>query len=205
MKKLIVCMALVISVNSQAQSIDPVSLVIAKIIKAIDLQVQKLQNQTIWLQQAQQVAEHELSKTKLSEIADWQNRQEEIYADYFKELSSVKSVVKTLPQVKQVLNMQFEIAAEYRRFVKDPAQQPAFDELLLLSKDILSSLQQMLTTSQLKMKDSDRVLSLCTLRDAMSECLDAIKLLNKQHVRLTANKVRMQADLQFLQKLNGKP
>lgn len=204
MKKMIVCLACVLSINAHAQSIDPVSLIIAKVIKAIDLQVQKLQNQTIWLQQAQQLAEHELSKSKLAEITDWQNKQQAIYADYFKELSTVKSVVKSLPQVKQILNMQSEIATEYNRFAKDVIAQPQYDEFLLLSKDILSSLQQLLTASQLKMKDADRVLSLCTLRDAMSECLNGMKSLNKQHIRLTANKVRMQADLDFLQKLNGK-
>jgi hypothetical protein len=66
MKKWMLVIVLIIGcVSLRAQSIDPISLVIAKVIKAIDLQVQKLQNQTIWLQQAQQVAEHELSKFKL--------------------------------------------------------------------------------------------------------------------------------------------
>jgi hypothetical protein len=188
-----------------AQSIDPISLVIAKVIKAIDLQVQKLQNQTIWLQQAQQAAENELSKLKLGEIADWQNKQRELYADYFHELNTVKTVVKSLPQVKQILNMQSQIVTEYNRFAKDVTQQPSFDELLLLSRDIVQSLQQVISGGVLSMKDADRAMYLCTLRDAMSECLDSIKTLNKQQVRLTASKLRMQTDMQFIKKLNARP
>ncbi|MES2006370.1 MAG: hypothetical protein V4450_17765 [Bacteroidota bacterium] len=189
----------------RAQSIDPISLVIAKVIKAIDLQVQKLQNQTIWLQQAQQLAENELSKLKLGEIADWQNRQKELYADYSWELNTVKTAVKSLPQVKQILNMQAKIVTEYNRFTKGITQQVSFDELLLLSRDIVQSLQQVISGGTLSMKDADRALFLCTLRDAMSECLDGIKGLNKQQVKLTASKLRMQADMQFLKKLNAKP
>jgi hypothetical protein len=206
MKKWWLLLVLFISCASlRAQSVDPISLVMAKVIKAIDLQVQKLQNQTIWLQQAQQLAENELSKLKLGEIADWQNKQKELYADYFQELNTVKTVVKSLPQVKQILNMQAQIVTEYNRFTKDIAQQHSFDELLLLSRDIVQSLQQVISGGAMSMKDADRALFLCTLRNAMSECLDSIKALNKQQVRLTASKLRMQADMQFLKKLNAKP
>ncbi len=206
MKKWMLVIILMIGCASlRAQSIDPVSLIIAKVIKAIDLQVQKLQNQTIWLQQAQQVAENELSKLKLNEIADWQNKQKELYGDYFQELKSVKSVVKSLPQVKQIMTMQSQVLSEYNRFSKDALQQPSFDELLNLSKDILQSLQQVISGNVFSMKDSDRVMFLCSLRDAMNECLDSIKTLNKQQLRLTASKARMQADMQFLKKLNAKP
>lgn len=193
------------AIHASAQSIDPVSLVIAKVIKAIDLKVQKLQNETIWLQQAQQVVEHELSKTKLAEITDWQNKQQSLYADYFKELSVVKSAVKALPQVKQILSMQAQVVQEYGRFAKDASQQMQYDELLGLSRDVLQTLQDVLTGSTLQMKDADSVLSLCTLRDAMNECLEGMKSLNKQTLKLAANKTRLQADLQFLQRLNGKP
>jgi len=189
--------------TSMAQGIDPVSLVIAKVIKAIDLQVQKLQNQTIWLQQEQQVAEHELSKLKLGEIADWQTKQKELYANYFQELNTVKTVIKSLPQVKQILNMQAQVITEYNRFARDKTQQASFDELLALSRDIVQSLQQVISGGVLSMKDADRAMSLCTLRDAMNECLNSIQELNKQQVHLTASKLRMQAEMHLLKTLNG--
>ena len=204
MKKWMLVIVLMIrGASLRAQSIDPVSLVIAKVIKAIDLQVQKLQNQTIWLQQAQQVAEHELSKVKLDEIADWQTKQKELYADYFEELNRVKTVIKSLPQVKQILNMQSQIVTEYNRFAKDKTQQASIDELLGLSRDIVQSLEQVTSGGVLSMKDADRAMFLYTLRDGMSECLDSMKGLNKQQVRLTASRVGVQADKKLLKTLNG--
>jgi hypothetical protein len=201
----LIIMLFLASVSLQAQSIDPVSLVIAKIITAIDLQVQKLQNQTIWLQQAQQVAENELSKTKLGEIQQWQDRQRSLYADYFQELRTVKNVIKSLPQVKQILKMQTQVVEEYSRFAKQPNQQATFDELLDLSKDILQSLQELTSDGNLTMKDGDRTMYLCTLREAMGDCLDSIRYLNKQQVKITASKIRVNADMQFLKRLNAKP
>ena len=38
---------------------------------AVDLQVQRIQNKTIWLQNAQKTLENEMSKLKLDEITDW--------------------------------------------------------------------------------------------------------------------------------------
>jgi hypothetical protein len=119
MKKWMIIVVLVVaSISVQAQSIDPVSMLIAKLIKALDLQVQKLQNQTLWLSQAQQVAEHQLSKLKLDEIADWQNRQKQLYAGYFHELKSVKPVVTNLPLVRHIISMQGEVVCEYKKVVQ---------------------------------------------------------------------------------------
>ena len=202
MKKVIVCLIMCgVSFCADAQSIDPVSLIIAKVIRAIDLQVQKLQNQTIWLQQAQQVAEHELSKLKLSEIADWQQKQQQLYAGYFKELQTVRTAVKTLPQVKQILSLQSEVMATYNRLAKDGVSRPGLDALLGLSKDVLSSLQVVINGNGLVMKDADRVKMISSLRNAMQDCLDNMKELDKQTNRLAASKQQLQKDMKSLQRL----
>ncbi len=44
---------------------------VGRVIRAIDLEVQRMQNQTIWLQNAQKALENQLSKLKLTEISDW--------------------------------------------------------------------------------------------------------------------------------------
>ena len=88
MKKLFVVIALLICVHSNAQLaiIDIIKEGIKKVIVAVDLKVQRLQNKTIWLQQAQKTLENTLSKVKLTEIGDWVERQRKLYADYFEEL-----------------------------------------------------------------------------------------------------------------------
>lgn len=188
-----------------AQSVDPVSLVVAKVIKAIDLKIQKLQNETIWLQRSQQVAEETLSKNKLVEINDWQKKQQQLYATYFNEMQGVNGEVKSLPHVKQILSMQVQVAIACKIFAKDPLQQRAFDDLLQLSRKIIGSLQVVLTTGQLTMKDAERIVTITTLRDAMVDCLDKINLLNKELRFLSDNKLSKQTELQILRKLNQQP
>lgn len=198
---LMVCFAQVLP----AQSVDPVSLVVAKVIKAIDLKIQKLQNETIWLQRSQQVAEETLSKNKLVEINDWQKKQQQLYATYFNEMQGVNGEVKSLPRVKQILSMQVQVAIKCKIFAKDPLQQRAFDDLLQLSRKIIGSLQVVLTTGQLTMKDAERIVTITTLRDAMVDCLDKINLLNKELRFLSDNKLSKQTELQILRKLNQQP
>ena len=108
MKK-VVLVLLLVSVSHasvMAQSIDPVSLLISKLIRALELQVKKMQYATMVLQQAQQVAERGLSTIKMQEIADWQRKQQDLYAGYFKELRQVNQWVKNLQQVKQIGDLQ---------------------------------------------------------------------------------------------------
>ena len=58
---------------------DPISLIIKeavkKAIKQIDLQMQRLQNKTIWLQNAQKTVENKKSELKMNEIKDWVEKQ----------------------------------------------------------------------------------------------------------------------------------
>jgi hypothetical protein len=202
MKKSILAFCVAISLNVKAQSIDPVSLVIAKVIKTIDLKVQKLQNETIWLQQAQSLAENELSRTKLSEITGWQKQLSGLYAGYFAELKAVKGSVSGLAQIRRIVAMQKQVMIEYGRFAKDTSAKPLYDELLNTSMEILKTLYAVIG-SQYSMKDSERICMIVTLRDAMSRCFNNIAALNRQQEELIANRVQMQADLQFVKKLNG--
>src|SRR6476646_6342497 len=66
---------------------------ITKVIKAVDLQIQRFQTETIWLQNAQKTIENTMSKLKLDEITDWVGQQKELYAEYFDELWRVKATI----------------------------------------------------------------------------------------------------------------
>ena len=76
---LIVCMAFSSS-RSYAQEgvVEAIKAAIVKVIKAIDLKIQRLQNETIRLQNAQKAIENALTKTKLTEISDWVEKQRDL-------------------------------------------------------------------------------------------------------------------------------
>lgn len=185
-----------------AQGLNPVAMIISKAIKAIDLKVQRLQNETLVLQLSQQAAEQELSKIKLSEITGWQEQLSRLYDGYFAELKQAKSVITGSLTVKKILSLQQQVVVEYGRLGKDAVLKPQYDGILNSSMEILQTLQTVLT-SQLSMKDADRICVLQKLKEAMSHCLDDILSLNKQQMQETVNRARMQADLQFVKRLHG--
>ena len=88
---------------------------IIKVIKAIDLQVQRIQTRTIWLQNAQKVVENKMSELKLNEITDWVDKQKKLYQDYFDELAKVKEVISGYSEVKGIIARQKQIVAEYKQ------------------------------------------------------------------------------------------
>jgi hypothetical protein len=87
---------------------------VKKVIKAIDLKVQRLQNQTIWLQNAQKVLENQLSKLKLTEISDWTEKQKELYSRYYTELWQIKSAITYYKRIKELTEKQVAIMDEYK-------------------------------------------------------------------------------------------
>src|SRR5688500_13253888 len=95
---------------SNASAQDPITLIIKegikKVIKAVDLKIQRLQNQVIWLQNAQKVIENTMSKLKLEEISDWVEKQRVLYQDYFEELRKVKDALAYYHRIREIINRQ---------------------------------------------------------------------------------------------------
>lgn len=100
--------------NAQVAVLEVIKAGVKKVIKAVDLKVQRLQNQTIWLQNAQKVLENQLSKLKLTEIADWTERQKELYSEYYTELWKVKSAIAYYKRIKDLTEKQVAIVDEYK-------------------------------------------------------------------------------------------
>jgi glutamate racemase len=87
---------------------------IKKVIIAVDLKIQRLQNKTIWLQNAQKTLENTMSKLHLDEISDWVEKQRKLYADYFEELRKVKVVLTYYQRVKDIIEQQLQVVKEYQ-------------------------------------------------------------------------------------------
>ena len=85
------------------------------VILAIDAQVQRLQNKTIALQNAQKAIENALSKLKLKEISEWGKKQKELYDKYYKELWKVKDAISKYTKIKVIIKNQSEMVAEYKK------------------------------------------------------------------------------------------
>jgi len=100
--------------NAQIPVLDIIKEGITKVIKAVDLKIQRLQNKTIWLQNAQKVLENKMSELKLTEISDWVEKQRTLYAKYFDELWRVKAALAYYYKVKGIISKQAQLVDEYK-------------------------------------------------------------------------------------------
>ena len=88
---------------------------IKRVVKAVDLLIQRRQNAVIRLQNAQKALENTMAKLKLDEITDWVKKQRELYKEYYDELKKVKAVIAYYFRVKEVAQKQVLILDEYQR------------------------------------------------------------------------------------------
>lgn len=181
---------------------------LVKAIKAMDLAVQRLQNKTIWLQNAQKTLENTLSKVKLDEISDWVKKNREQYAEYYDELSKIKETITGYKRVKTIMEKQVRVVEEYKRaftlFKQDKHFTP--DEIAYMSKvysgivdESLKNLDQLFLavgTLNTKMTDGKRLEIITRASEGIDETLSDLRMFNSQNIRLSLQRSK---DLQELQ------
>ncbi|MCW3074580.1 MAG: hypothetical protein JWP69_1649 [Flaviaesturariibacter sp.] len=114
----LLCLALVLLPGRGAAQ-DPISVIIKegikKVIVAMDLKIQRIQNKTVWLQNAQKTLENTMSKLKLNEISGWAEKQRRLYSDYFEELGKVKTALAYYHRLRDLMDKQKLLVAAYSR------------------------------------------------------------------------------------------
>ena len=95
--------------------IPVVSQIVGAAVRAADLAVQRLQTETIVLQEAEQALQNAMSELRLEEIANWVDDQRSLYAEYFQELATVKAVITDYHKVKEIIQRQEDIVSAYNQ------------------------------------------------------------------------------------------
>jgi oligoendopeptidase F len=208
---------LCLPLRSQAQ--DPVSEIIRqaiiKVIKAMDLAVQRVQNKTIGLQNAQKLIENKMSDLKLKEISSWVEKQRKQYADYFDELWKVKAAISFYQDIKAILRKQLALVEEYKRFYalvkKDKNINP--EELDYMVKvyagiidESLKNLDQVYLVIQsftTQMSDARRLEIIQNASAAIDTNLNDLRQFNQQAVKISLQRAREKHDVEVVKELYG--
>ncbi|AGA77630.1 hypothetical protein [Echinicola vietnamensis] len=187
---------------------------VKKVIKAIDLKVQRLQNKTIWLQNVQKVLENTLSKLSLKEISGWNDKQRQQYDALFEELWKVKSALDQYRQVKDIAEKQAQLVEEYHRvwpvlsaheaFSPEEKQAMAatYSEILGRSLENLDYLLDVMTAFTVQMNDAERLRIIHDTDQRVTENLNALRSFNRRNLSIAENRSRTQ--VQPLKKLYEK-
>lgn len=188
---------------------------VKKVIKAVDLMIQRLQNKTIWLQNAQKVIENKLSEFKLKEIAEWTQKHRKLYEDYYEELWKVKNALSTYQRVRQIMDKQIRIVDEYDRawtLIKNDHHftENEIDFMYQVYKGILNesvrNLDQILlviTAFKTQMNDSQRLTIITQAGDRIEQNLVDLVEFNKNTFQISLNRAKSQYEFDYLKKLYG--
>ncbi|MCH5597937.1 conjugal transfer protein TraI [Niabella ginsengisoli] len=188
---------------------------LVKVIKAMDLAVQRLQNKTIWLQNAQQTLENTLSKVKLDEISDWTSKHKQQYQKYYEELSKIKNAVANYKRVRDIMTKQLRIVQEYKRAFELFKQDKNFsaEEIAYMTRvytgmirESLRSLDQLLQVvriSGLTMTDGKRLQLIAKAADGIDTVLADLRLFNRQNIKLSLQRARDIQEVKVLKEMYG--
>lgn len=214
----IVCAAFLLT-PTLGNAQDPITEIIRqgiiKVIKAVDLKIQRLQNGTIWLQNAQKSLENTMSKLKLDEITDWVEKQRKLYDDYFQELWKVKSVILAGHRLKEIGALQARIVSEYKAayalFKGDKNFTTGEIEHMykVYSGILQQSLQQldgMLIIAQsftTQMNDFNRMKRISDVHDRLVEIFNDLRQFNQQNKMLSLQRAGSKAEVDRLRAYYG--
>lgn len=201
--------------NAQIPIVDIIKAAVKKVIKALDLQMQRLQNKTIWLQNAQKTLENKMSQLKLNEIKDWVEKQRKLYDDYFQELRKIKAALAYYNRVKDIIERQVQMVNEYKGAWALFRQDKNFtaDELdyiyniysgmmdeSLKSVDQLFLVVNAFTT---QMTDAKRLEIINTVSDNLEQQYVDLKDFNNQNKMLSIQRASERGEIEYVRRLYG--
>jgi hypothetical protein len=221
MKKIVVmlmlCVGLTIAPTQKSHAIvwEVVRQALIAAIKAMDIAVQRLQNKTIWLQNAQKAMENTLSKLKLDEISEWTSKQKEQYAKYFDELKRVKEAISGYKKVKEIMQKQIRIVEEYKHafglFKKDKHFTDTEIRYMVMvytgivDESIKNIDQLFLVVNALhtQMTDGKRLEIINAVAGHIDENLNDLREFNNQNIKLSIQRSRDEKEVEIVKAMYG--
>lgn len=223
MKKQLICVVIGLcclllplqKANAQLAIAEVIAGAIKKVIRAVDLKIQRLQNKTIWLQNAQKTLENEMSKLKLDEIGDWVEAQRKLYDDYFGELWKVKAALAYYGRVRTIIERQVQILNEYRgawalfrqdkNFTSDEldAMYSTYAGMLRESSKNIDGLFLVINAFATQMSDAARLEIINRTADAIEQNLMDLKRYNEQAKMVSIQRASQKGEIDYVRKLYG--
>lgn len=223
MKKILIIIGIVLSISiapvqhssAQIPILEIIKAAVKKVIKAVDLKIQRLQNKTIWLQNAQKTLENKMSKLKLTEISDWSKKQKELYAKYFDELWKVKNAISSYQAVRDIVKKQIHLVQEYSKAFNLSKQDKNFtaDELNYMQKVYtgildesiknIDQIQLVINAFATQMTDAKRLEIIHAAGNNIEQNITDLRQFNQQNIIISLQRSKEKNDIDVVKKLYG--
>lgn len=188
---------------------------VIRAIKAADLRIQRLQLETIWLQNAQKTLENLLSQLKLDEISDWAQRQGELFGDYYDELWRVKNIITQYQRIRDIARNQALLVQEYqavwnllrnsRNFsVAEIAyMERVYSKILETSINNMEQIHVVVNAFRTQMSDAERLELIHRVDQDVRSNLADLRRFNRQNIGLDTQRGGNLLDLDLIQQIHG--
>jgi hypothetical protein len=203
------------SLHAQDPVVEAVKLAAKKVIKAIDLQIQRLQNVAIELQNIQKEVENTLSKLKLKEIADWTQKQKDLYQQYFDELWRVKAILAYYHRMTLIIDLQKEMFTEYKNgyslvqsninftVAEKEFMVGVYGGMLQASLTGVDDVINMMKSFTVQMSDAERLALIDKTTNYLEGLVSDLRSFNSQNIALSQQRTRNRNDLETLGRIIG--
>lgn len=201
--------------HAQIPILEIIKAAVKKVIIAVDLQVQRLQNKTIWLQNAQKTLENTMSKMHLYDISGWVEKQRKLYADYFEELRKVKTALTYYQRVKDIIEQQVQIVREYQaawalfRQDKNFTQEEldymfeVYTGMIEESGKNIDQLFLVVNAFVTQMSDAKRLEIIDDVSASVEQTLMDLKEFNEENKMISLQRAVEQGEIDYVKKLYG--
>jgi mannitol-specific phosphotransferase system IIBC component len=192
-----------------------ISSTVGRVIRAIDLEVQRMQNKTIWLQNAQKALENQLSKLKLAEISDWSQKQKDLFSSYYQELWDIKSAIAYYSRISELTQKQVALVDSYnqgwallkndKHFTTDELEYMSrvYSGILQASVKDLDEILMVIHANQTQMPDAKRMDIINKAADHMDSNYNDLQQFNTQNQLLSLQRAGDENEVLTLKKYYG--
>jgi conjugation system TraG family ATPase len=201
--------------HASAQVLEIIDETIKKALITADLQVQRLQTQTLLLQNTQKALENGMEQLHLDDITGWVQQQEDLYSGYYQELWQVKTAFTTYEKVKNMIARQVQLVADYKRATaaigKDPHFSPSelgsisaeYDGILNQSIQNIEQLFQVINIFTTQMDDAGRLRIIDETGNRIDRNYADLYEYTQDNILLSLQRARSEQDLQTVRSLYG--
>lgn len=192
-----------------------ISSTVGRVIRAIDLKIQSMQNKTIWLQNAQKALENQLSKLKLTEISDWSSKQKDLFSQYYQELWDIKSAIAYYSKIGELTQKQVALVNAYTHswnllkedthFTSDELayMTKVYSGILEVSVNDLDQILDVIHSGKTQMPDAARLELINRTADHMDANYNDLQQFNNQNAILSLHRAKDENEVATLKKYYG--
>jgi conjugation system TraG family ATPase len=206
--------------RASAQALEVAEIIEAAVKKAImtaDLEIQRLQTETIALQNAQKQVENAMAGDLLGDITGWVQQQENLYGGYYQELWQVKSALSAYTKTATLIQRQTQLVKEEQQdwaaVQKDPHFSTAelshigavYTAILNESSRSIQQIRQIITAFVTQMDDANRLHIIDQTNKGIDTNYQDLRTFTQQNSLLSLERAKDEADVLTIKTLYNLP